>query len=78
MFDENEMLKQVALHYEKKLIELMGEAEFEKYSTKIARDLFVKDLMSCPNKKFRDFGMSILDKIIGEDDNDKDNNTETV
>ena len=77
MFNENEMLKQVALHYEIKLMELMGEEEFEKYSTKIARDLFVKDLMSCPNKKFRDFGMSILDKIIGED-NDKDNNSESV
>lgn len=67
-----EFLRKVCLAYELKLTELMGEKNFKKFSTKIAKKLFAEELINMPDSEFKEFCLDNFDIITGPEDNDND------
>ena len=52
-----------AKHYEMKLIELMGEKEFEKFATEVAKKMFMGWVEELPDSDFRNFAFDNFEEI---------------
>ena len=55
--------------YEDKLIQLMGEEAFKKFSISIAKNAFFKSIVNMKNPEFRNFCLDNYDLITGVADN---------
>lgn len=67
MYEEH--LKLICKEYEKKLIEVMGQKEFMKFSGKIAKTLFLADIQTMPDGDFKDFCIKNFSTVTKEVDN---------
>ena len=66
-----ESLKLCAFCYEKKLKELMGEKEFEKFAFDVAKKAFVIEISEMKDEKFKQFCIENFDRIINEKEQEK-------
>ena len=64
------MFRAVTKAYEKKLEELMGKEEFEKFVFETTKQLFLAEVMACPDEEFKKVILENFDQIT-EDVEDK-------
>ena len=62
MFD-NELLMELVKMYDEKLKEMMSDADYIKWSTETAKELFKLDIERMEDNDFKDFCKSHFDKI---------------
>lgn len=68
--EEIDQILKTCKAYEKKLIELMGEDEFFKFSTQIAKELFADSIMGMADSDFKEFCLDNFDAITGGNTSD--------
>lgn len=68
MMSNEEQLRRISMVYEKKLIELMGEAEFVEFSKQIARELFAEEICHMADGDFKETILDNFDAITGSDE----------
>lgn len=64
-------LRFCCMEYEKKLKELMGDEEFEKFSIDIARHGFLKEVIGMADGDFKNFCLENFTKIVGMEEDEK-------
>jgi hypothetical protein len=80
--EEIDQILKTCEFYEAKLIELMGEDAFFKFSTQIAKELFADSIMGMADSDFKNFCLDNFDAITGgntsdglpDDDEEDDDN----
>ena len=60
---EYESMRDCCIAYERKLRMLMGEDEFSKFSAKVAREIFKKEIDRMPDGDFKDFCKQNFERI---------------
>lgn len=68
MMTIEEQLRRISMAYENKLKELMGEDEFVKFSTEIARELFAEEICGMADGDFKETILDNFDAITGSDE----------
>ena len=68
MYVPNEVLIKLSKAYEQKLIELMGQKAFEKFSIQIAKDLFFESVNDIKDSDLRNFCLDNFENITNVSD----------
>ncbi len=68
--EEIDQILKICEAYEAKLIELMGEDGFFKFSTQIAKELFADSIMGMADSDFKEFCLDNFDAITGGNTSD--------
>jgi hypothetical protein len=63
-----EQLRKCCMAYESKLKELMGEEEFTKFSTELAKSLFSEEIQSMPDGDFKNTVLNNFEAITGTEE----------
>ena len=66
--NNEELLRHTCKLYEDKLIELMGEEDFSKFASEIAKRLVMKELLGMKNSPFKFMVLKDFDKITGTEE----------
>lgn len=53
---------------EAKLQEVMSYKDYTEWTSKVAREMFCKDINGMPDGEFKDFVLKHFDEIVGDDD----------
>ena len=61
----NKYLSMMLKRFEEKLKELMGEEEYAKFSTEVAKEAFFAELTDMPEGDFKDFCLDNFNMITG-------------
>lgn len=73
MLDENRMLHDICMEYEKKMIEVMGKEAFYNYATQLSKDLWRRHVEQLPDSEFKRFSLENFDRITAEVENETQN-----
>lgn len=68
MLSDIEMLRFTCNEYEKQLIELMGDEEFVRFSSKVAKKLFAIEISGMKDSPFKKLVMDNFEAITGSEE----------
>lgn len=73
MLDENSMMHDISVEYEKKLKEVMGKEAFYEWATWLGKELWRRQVERMPDSEFKQFTLDNFDKITAEVDHETEN-----